>query len=151
MAGLSSLPVAIVGAGPFGLSVAAHLRSYGVPFRIFGTPMHRWLEQMPAGMFLKSDWDASSLADPDKHFTLREFCADSGLIYGNGPLPLHTFTSYALSFQRRLVPMVEDIMVTALDRTSDGFVIKLANGEGISAKRVVIATGLSHAEYVPQE
>ena len=59
MAGLSDLPVAIIGAGPFGLSVAAHLRSSGVAFRIFGTPMHRWRAQIPMGMFLNSEWDAS--------------------------------------------------------------------------------------------
>jgi hypothetical protein len=39
MAGLSELPVPIIGAGLFGLSVAAHLRSRDVPFRIVGTPM----------------------------------------------------------------------------------------------------------------
>lgn len=44
MASLSDLPVAIVGARPYGLSVAAHLRSCGVPFRIFGRPMRRWRE-----------------------------------------------------------------------------------------------------------
>ena len=63
MAGLSDSPVAIIGAGPFGLSVAAHLRGLNVPFRIFGTPMRRWREQMPVGMFLKSEWDAWNLAD----------------------------------------------------------------------------------------
>src|SRR5438477_2880891 len=63
MAGLSNPPVAIVGAGPFGLAVAAYLRACGVPFRIFGTPLHRWRAQMPIGMFLKSEVHASSLAD----------------------------------------------------------------------------------------
>jgi cation diffusion facilitator CzcD-associated flavoprotein CzcO len=74
MAGPSDLPVAIVGAGPFGLSVAAHLRSSGVPFRIFGTPMHRWRAHMPVGMFLKSEWDASELPDPAGRYTLQQFC-----------------------------------------------------------------------------
>src|SRR5579862_2554886 len=103
MASLSDLPVAIVGAGPFGLSVAAHLRSLGVPFRIFGAPIHRWRAQMPAGMFLKSEWGASSLSDPAKRLTLRQFCADTRLPYGNAPIPLDIFTRYALSFQRHLV------------------------------------------------
>jgi hypothetical protein len=151
MIGLSDLPVAIVGAGPYGLSVAAHLRSCGVPFRIFGTPMHRWLAQMPIGMFLKSEWDASSLGDPTGRYTLQQFCAEEGLPYGNPPIPLDTFTRYALSFQRRLVPIVEDVLVTALDRRPGGFDLRLATGEGIRAKSVVIATGLSHAEYIPQE
>ena len=151
MAGLSDLPVAIIGAGPFGLSVAAHLRSSGVPFRIFGAPMHRWRAQMPMGMFLKSEWDASSLADPAGRYTLQQFCAEAGLSHGTGPIPLETFTGYALSFQRRLVPMVEDLMVTALDRKPDGFELRLANGEGVRVKCVVIATGLSHAEYIPRD
>ncbi|MCU1299900.1 MAG: Pyridine nucleotide-disulfide oxidoreductase, partial [Candidatus Sulfotelmatobacter sp.] len=29
------LDTAIVGAGPYGLSIAAHLRSRGIPFRVF--------------------------------------------------------------------------------------------------------------------
>lgn len=151
MAGLSDLPIAIVGAGPFGLSVAAYLRSLGLPFRIFGTPMQRWLAQMPAGMYLKSEWDASSLADPGNRFTLQQFCADARLPYGNAPIPLDTFTRYALSFRRHLVPMVEDVLVTALDRRPGGFDLKLATGESVKVKSVVIATGLSHAEYVPQQ
>lgn len=151
MARLSDLPVAIVGAGPYGLSVAAHLRSRGVPFRIFGTPMHRWLAQMPVGMFLKSEWPASSLSDPAGRYTLQQFCAEAGLSYGNGPIPIDTFTRYALSFQQRLVPTVEDVFVTALDRRPGGFDLKLANGEDIRAKSIVIATGLSHAEYIPEQ
>jgi FAD-dependent urate hydroxylase len=151
MAGLSDSPVAIVGAGPFGLSVAAHLRSRGVPFRIFGTPMHRWRAQMPMGMFLKSEEHASSLADPAGRYTLQQFCAEEGLSYGTAPVPLDTFTRYALSFQRRLVPTVEDVLVTGLDRRPDGFELRLANGEHVRARSVVIATGLSQAEHIPQE
>ena len=31
--------IAIIGAGPFGLAIAAYLRHLGLDFRIFGTPM----------------------------------------------------------------------------------------------------------------
>ena len=62
--------VAIVGAGPYGLSIAAHLRRRGVPFRIFGTSMQTWRYQMPAGMCLKSEGFASNLSDPEGSFTL---------------------------------------------------------------------------------
>ncbi len=95
MDGQSGLPVAIVGAGPYGLSIAAHLRSRGVPFRIFVTPMHRWLAQTPMGMFLKSEWAASSLADPPGRYTLQQFCAVSD---EHAPVPLDTFTRYACHF-----------------------------------------------------
>ncbi|GGN29305.1 hypothetical protein GCM10011578_065840 [Streptomyces fuscichromogenes] len=54
-------PVAVIGAGPFGLSTAAHLRARGVPAQIFGDPMVGWRDHMPAGMILKSTPAASDL------------------------------------------------------------------------------------------
>jgi len=105
---------------------------------------------MPLGMSLKSEWDASSLSDPAGRYTLQQFCVETRLPYGDGPLPLDTFLRYAMWFQGRLVPMVEDIFVTALDRRRGGFDLRLATGEDILAKSVVIATGLSHAEYIPK-
>ncbi|MBR1213954.1 hypothetical protein [Bradyrhizobium sp. JYMT SZCCT0180] len=70
---------------------------------------------MAIGMFLKSEWDASSLADPATRYTLQQCCAGARLPYGNAPIPLDTFTRYALSFQRHLVLMVEDALVTVAD------------------------------------
>src|SRR5215472_7729620 len=108
--------VAIVGAGPYGLSIAAHLRRRGICFRIFGTSMHTWRYQMPAGMCLKSEGFASSLSDPDGLFTLRRYSAEQGLPYQDVgyPVPLETFIRYALEFQRRLVPTLEETDVIAL-------------------------------------
>ena len=54
--------VVIIGAGPYGLSVAAHLRAHGVAFRIFGAPLDSWRNHMPVGMMLKSDGFASGKA-----------------------------------------------------------------------------------------
>src|SRR5205085_2016940 len=108
------LPVAITGAGPFGVSTAAYLRSLGVEFRIFGSPMKRWRTQMPAGMFLKSEGFASNLADPIGRYTLQQFCDETALPYGS-PVSLETFTRYAVSFQQQFVPMVEDVSVVKLD------------------------------------
>src|SRR5580692_4274627 len=67
---------AIIGAGPYGLSLAAHFRRRGIPFRIFGRPMDSWRAHMPKGMLLKSDGFASNISDPDDQFTLGKFCAD---------------------------------------------------------------------------
>src|SRR5262245_44408563 len=79
----ASVEVAIIGAGPYGLSIAAHLQARGIEFRIFGSPMHSWRTQMPAGMFLKSEGFASSLYDPGGRFTLKRFCAEGGLPYAD--------------------------------------------------------------------
>lgn len=66
--------VAIVGAGPYGLSLAAHLRAAGVNYRHFAMPMRLWRESMPEGMFLKSQGFASNLSDPEGTHTLDSFC-----------------------------------------------------------------------------
>src|SRR3981081_1535397 len=96
--------VAIIGAGPYGLSIAAHLKAPGVDFRIFGSPMHTWLSQMPKGMRLKSEGFASSLYDPDSAFTLSRYCQQERIPYADHglPVPLETFFSYGLAFQKKL-------------------------------------------------
>ena len=62
--------VVIVGAGPYGLSLAACLRANGVEHRIFGEPMKPWLTQMPEGMLLKSEGFASNLYAPGSGYSL---------------------------------------------------------------------------------
>src|SRR5580704_7511019 len=105
--------IAIIGAGPYGLSIAAHLRGSGVPFRIFGRPMDSWVSHMPEGMHLKSDGFASNLSDPDGSFTLKHFCAERGIKYSDSGIPvsLETFSAYGLAFKERMVPELEDKLV----------------------------------------
>jgi thioredoxin reductase len=143
--------VAIIGAGPYGLSIAAHLKARGIDFRIFGSPMHTWLTQMPKGMRLKSEGFASSICDPDSTFTLAHYCKQEGIPYADlgFPVPLEAFTSYGLAFQKKLVPEVENKLVTSLRRSTDGFQIVLGDGDVITAPRVVMAVGISHYGYVP--
>jgi thioredoxin reductase len=143
--------VAIIGCGPYGLSLGAHLKGRGINFRIFGKPMDTWLTQMPQEMRLKSEGFASSLFDPNAAFTLKEYCRLGSLPYADTglPVPLKTFASYGLEFQRRMVPEVEQKLVTSLRRTSTGFEIGLEGGELAAAKEVVVAVGISHFQYVP--
>ena len=54
--------VAIIGAGPHGLSVAAHLRAAEIDLRIFSHPMRNSRDHMPKDMTLKSDGFASNLS-----------------------------------------------------------------------------------------
>src|SRR5689334_11613148 len=97
----ASVEVAIVGAGPYGLSIAAHLRAARISFRIFGIPLQLWREHMPEGMVLKSDGFASNLSDPKGEFTLEAFCRHRGIPYHHTdrPVELNTFREYALAFQ----------------------------------------------------
>src|SRR6202453_11922 len=86
----------IVGAGPYGLSLASHLRGAEVPFRIFGRAMDSWITHMPQGMLLKSDGFASNISDPDSDYTLGRFCAEKGIPYRDRGVPVtrETFASY---------------------------------------------------------
>jgi cation diffusion facilitator CzcD-associated flavoprotein CzcO len=145
--------VVIIGAGPYGLSVAAHLRARGVDFRIFGSPMNTWLTQMPKGMRLKSEGFASSLYDPESNFTLGEYCREQRLPYADLglPVPLDTFTSYGLEFQKKYAPNMEDKLVVSLARSSQGFEITLSDGESFAASKVIMAVGLTHFGYIPPE
>ena len=142
---------AIIGAGPYGLSIAAHLKALGIDFRIFGSPMHTWRTQMPEGMLLKSDGFASSLYDPDSSFPLGRYCQERGIAYADLGLPvrLETFAAYGEEFQKRFVPELEDKLVVSVRRSLAGFDIRLEDGELIGARRIVAAVGISHFQYVP--
>lgn len=145
--------VAVIGAGPYGLSVAAHLRALGIEHRIIGRPMQTWLTQMPKGMSLKSEGFASNLSDRDGAFPLGQYCAEQGIQYADIGLPvaLETFCGYGLAFQRRYVSYLEDKMLMSLDRCSQGFMLTLDDGETFTARRVVMAVGISYFNHLPRE
>lgn len=145
------LEVVIVGAGPYGLSLAAHLQARGISSRIFGPPMEVWREHMPKGMLLKSDGFASNLSDPAGSFTLKHFCETRGIPYDDTRLPvaIETFVDYALAFQGKLVPQLDTRQVAGIDREADHYVIRVEGGECVIARRVVLAVGISHFSYVP--
>ena len=146
--------VAIIGAGPYGLSIAAHLAALRVPFRIFGRPMENW-QNMPRGMLLKSEGYASTLYDPNHRLTLGKYCHERGLGYAalGLPVPLSTFIEYGLAFQRRLVPTLDTRMVCRVAKVSNGaasgFQLALEDGETVRADRVVIATGITNFAWLP--
>jgi thioredoxin reductase len=106
---------------------------------------------MPRDMRLKSEGFASSLYDPDATLTLRHYCQNMSLPYADLglPVPLGTFASYGLEFQRRFVPELEQKLVASLVRSSSGFEIGLEDGEVAQARRVVVAVGISHFQSIP--
>jgi thioredoxin reductase len=145
------LDVAIIGAGPYGLSIAAHLAKTGLSFRIFGSPMQSWRNHMPKGMQLKSEGFASDLYAPNNSFTLRDYCEEKNLPYSaiGLPVPIETFIAYGLEFQRRFVPALEETEVTSVHCIDGVFELKTAAGQTIRARRVVSAAGVTHFAYLP--
>lgn len=115
--------------------------------------MQSWRVNMPTGMFLKSEGCASSLSDPAGSYTLKAHCREHGLPYGDYgvPVPLEVFHAYGLAFQQRFVPDVEDTQVVGLDRYSDGYELRTATGEVLTARSVVLAVGISHFGHLPPQ
>lgn len=133
--------VAIVGAGPYGLAAAAHLRSLGgLDVKVFGVPMSFWAG-MPRGMLLLSAWDACHIGFPDGDLTLDAYRAECGGDFGK-PLPLDAFIAYGKWFQRTAVPDVDTRRVVYLEAGPDGFRLSLHDGGIVRADRVVVAAGM---------
>lgn len=146
-----STDVVVVGAGPYGLSVAAHLGARGVEHRAIGRTMDTWERHMPDGMFLKSEGCASSIDEPSGRWSLRAFCQQAGVEYADAgwPVPIETFRAYGRWFQEQLVPHVEDDDVTDISQNGSGFTLQLASGAQVTTRRVVVACGIVHFAYVP--
>jgi Pyridine nucleotide-disulphide oxidoreductase len=142
LAGRSAVcDVAVVGAGPYGLAAAARLRSVaGLGVRVFGEPMSFW-SGMPAGMWLRSTWEACHIGYPSGELTLDVFQAESGRAFSK-PVPLEAFIDYGRWFARRAVGEVDRRRVMLITPAADGFVLRLDDGERLRARRVVIAAGI---------
>jgi len=143
--------VTIIGAGPYGLSLAAHLAVRHIPFRILGIPMEYWQTSMPGGMSLKSEGCASSIYDPSRSFTLPKYCAEESLPYADLGLAvtLESFISYGIAFQQRLVPSVEQRVVTSVTTNEEGFSVSLDSGETFSTRKLILAIGVGYFAHVP--
>jgi FAD-dependent urate hydroxylase len=150
---VSSTEVLIVGAGAFGLSISAYLRELGVDHVIVGRTMDTWRTHMPVGMLMKSEPYASAIAAPRAGYDVAAYCRSRGLDYVNrvGPLTLERFLDYGDWYAEQLVPDVRDITAAQIDATGGGFRVAFADAEPITARQVVIATGVRPYAHIPEE
>jgi len=139
--------VAIIGAGPYGLSLAAHLRARRIGYRIFGDPMRFWRD-MPVGVNLKSLAFATNIYLPNGGHTYPEWCLQHGL-EDFEPCSMQSFAAYGCEMQKRFVPDVEEVFVTKIAMRDRIFEVTLASGERFLARRVVSCTGLSGLSHTP--
>jgi cation diffusion facilitator CzcD-associated flavoprotein CzcO len=139
--GARGTDVAILGAGPYGLAAAAHLRRAGVELRIFGEPMSFW-RTMPAGMLLRSNWSATCIAEFRGPLSLDAYCKAIGHRFGR-PIPLDRFIHYGEWVQQQVAPDVDRRTVTQVTADGEVFRLTLDDGETLRAARVVVAAGIA--------
>jgi len=138
---------AVIGAGPYGLSVAAHLKAQGLQTLVFGKTMELW-KKMPPGLCLKSIWSASSISDPSGKYSIDQYIATTNTPRQE-PIPLSLFLNYALWFQRQNVPDVEPVYIRSLAADGKRFHLDLEDGRAVKASNVVVAAGISSFAYIP--
>jgi cation diffusion facilitator CzcD-associated flavoprotein CzcO len=145
----ADMQVAVIGAGPHGLSATHHLRVGGADAQLFGEPMAFW-RTMPKGMTLRSNWSASNIASTTGPLSLNAYVAETG--EGTEvPIPLDRFIRYGLWCQRNAVPDVDRRRVARLGRTRGGFALQLCDGSIVTAERVVVACGIADFEWLPPQ
>ncbi len=142
--------VVVVGAGPYGLTTAAHLLGKGFKVGVFGKPLELWRNYMPKGMYLRSHWWASNLSDPYKKYTFERFFNISQH-QKSYPVPSEAFIQYGLWFQRHAVPYVDETYVSCVQKVQDSFKLTLADGRVVRSQVVVIAVGLYYYANRPEE
>ncbi len=145
---MRSTEMLVIGAGPYGLAMAAHARRRGIDTITVGTPMGFWREQMPADMFLRSGphWHL----DVAGEHTFMAFLAERDLTPAEvDPIPISLYLEYADWFTAAKRLPVDDVRVRRLMRSDDRFVAELDDGDSIQADAVVSAPGIAHFAALP--
>ena len=140
----------VVGAGPYGLSTAAHLLGRGLSVAVFGKPLELWRGHMPNGMLLRSHWWATNLSDPHGQYGFERFFRESKVYDKCYPIPRDAFIEYGLWFQEHAVPRVDETYVSSIERQGDHFLITLEDGRKVRSAAVVMAIGLSYYADRPE-
>ena len=139
--------VVVMGAGPYGLSAAAHLLGKGLKVAIFGKPMELWRSYMPKGMLLRSYWWATNLSDPQNQFGLERYLNEELGMQTFDPVPGDTIADYGLWFQKHVVPNVDETFIQTIERKNEAFEVTLEDGRVITSNSVVMAPGLQPYVY----
>jgi FAD-dependent urate hydroxylase len=138
-----------VGAGPYGLSTAAHAKRHGIEPLVVGEPMAFWRRNMPEGMLLRSGTDWHMDADGIDTFEafLRERGDDPADI---PPVPIKTFLDYADWFCGRTGIEPRATLVTSIEQLDGGLAIEFDEGARVTAEAVVAAPGIANFPVIPE-
>lgn len=143
--------VLIIGAGPFGICLAAHVQQLGLEYLMVGKPMEFWKKNMPAGMYLRSacDWHL----DVSGVYTIERYLEEQGLKPADvEPLSLDFYLAYVQWFleQTQLKNLPEYVQQLSRDEGGD-FIARLEDGTQIRAKQVAMAIGFKYFVNLPAD
>ncbi|MBL0385604.1 NAD(P)-binding domain-containing protein [Tumebacillus sp. ITR2] len=145
-----TLDVIIIGAGPFGISLAAHAVANDLNYKLFGYPMDFWKNQMPQNMFIRTPHDFVSFSDPKDEWTIHRF-ADETETEIITPLPRTTFVQYGIWFAEKAGVEFTPKLIHQVELTDNmEYRVQTETGSVFYARNVIVATGVEHYKYVPE-
>jgi cation diffusion facilitator CzcD-associated flavoprotein CzcO len=145
---MDSSELLVIGAGPYGVAIAARALERGIETIVVGEPMAFWKQHMPDGMYLRSgpDWhlDAAGV------HTFEAYLEEVGISANDvDPVPIGLFLDYAAWFQDNKGVVAREDLVTGLSHDGREFDALLVSGERITADAVVAAPGIRHFQLLP--
>jgi len=146
-------PILIVGAGPYGLSLANYLSARGREFKIIGKPMELWRNHTFTDASLRSDRATSEIAHPRQSYTINAYReATDSIDASNGErVSVREYRKYIDWMLNDLSYPIEEQYLGKLTKAKGVFTAELSSGETIHADQVVIATGVAHHLNIPDE
>lgn len=146
----------VIGAGPYGIAVAARALESGIETVVLGRPFAFWSENMPDGMYLRSgpDWHL----DASRIHTFESFLEERGVEAAEiDPVPIAVFLDYARWFQREKGVVADERFVTSVRLEgsagkrpeASSFQVHLDDGSVLGADAIVAAPGVRYFQNRP--
>ncbi len=147
--------VLIVGAGPYGVSLANVLQAQGVDFALYGRPFELWKEHTFSGQDLRSDAHTSEIYDPQQRFAFKRYVnrtsPEQAASILKGRIPTPVFQRYLEFVRDNLTYPLHALFLKNLTRLPQGFAATFEDGSTVAAKRVVLATGIQAHAWLPDD
>jgi thioredoxin reductase len=111
--------------------------------------MSFWKEQMPKGMLLRSEHEASNIAAPEKRLSFEAYEKATGR-HSTEPMSVESFIAYGEWFHKNALPDVDTRYVRRLSQNGTGFEVTLEDGDLLHGRSVVLALGIGLFRYCPE-
>lgn len=147
------LPLLVIGAGPFGLAMAAYAKHKNIEHVVLGKTMDFWKSNMPKGMYLRSacDWHY----DPFDQDTIERYLETKNLTPADvEPLALDFYLGYIEWFVNQKGIEVLPAWVQELNYFDEGspfYEVVLQDRKTLTARNVVLALGFRYFKNVPEQ